>query len=295
MAAGLDRATATADALGTSSKAPTTALTRRASTARPKLPIAPLPRPQVTRKRKDRPDERETRLCVLQGKVALPGHRANHRRRPALLLSLLPRAVGVLVALRDNQALCDEALGIILDDVSETDEECVRRILDAVDRALTATGPESGALTPVFAIGGYPPDEPVALFRYADAADRWARENYPGRHRLAAPQTDHREAPAACAKCGNTTLERCAHGLCSSCTAVDPCYFRGRHGPWNASATPPSGSPPAEACTTCKGAREVLYVYPRCPGDLPGNAMIPCPMCRPVSPPESPDGSRGTR
>lgn len=32
-------------------------------------------------------------------------------------------------------------------------------------------------------------------------------------------------------------------------------------------------------CGTCKGAREVLFVYARGPGDLPGNAMIPCPEC----------------
>ena len=48
----------------------------------------------------------------------------------------------------------------------------------------------------------------------------------------------------------------------------------------------PSETAPAAPCETCKGAREVLWMYARGPGDPPGNQMIPCPTCRPAAPKE---------
>ena len=54
--------------------------------------------------------------------------------------------------------------------------------------------------------------------------------------------------------------------------------------------THPPAAPAAEpgkpaTCETCKGARTVLHVYDRGPGDPPGNQMIPCPACGPQARP----------
>lgn len=34
-----------------------------------------------------------------------------------------------------------------------------------------------------------------------------------------------------------------------------------------------------DLCKTCRGSREILYMYMRGPGDSPGNQIIPCPTC----------------
>ena len=53
----------------------------------------------------------------------------------------------------------------------------------------------------------------------------------------------------------------------------------------------PSETAPAAPCETCKGAREVLFLYDRGPGSYPGNQMIPCPTCRPAAPKEGTGGA----
>lgn len=145
--------------------------------------------------------------------------------------------------------------------------EWMARIIDAraIDGdvgALTATGPGSGGKPGACGLND------TDCYRVNGAA-------CPG-----APQTDHRAVPA----CGERHPRGGGYGTCCLPESHPGVAHRNYGGDeWDAAA-PPSGIPPgaAGACVYCKGVTGFFY----CPAGCGGTGRRP---------PESPDGSRGTR
>jgi hypothetical protein len=108
------------------------------------------------------------------------------------------------------------------------------------DRALTATGPGSGATC----------EECAPIAKSFDNAKAMSLESYHRAH-PAAPQTDHRAAPA----CGERHPRGGGYGTCCLAAPHSGVAHRNYGGDeWGAPTSPPSGSPPGAAedvCPTC--------------------------------------------
>ena len=70
--------------------------------------------------------------------------------------------------------------------------DAIDAIVNACERALEAGCVTPGAMVPVFVTDSLTASEPVAFFRYADQAVKWAQNNYAGRYQVggAAPSPE---------------------------------------------------------------------------------------------------------